>query len=80
MPDQYLTLADIASRVGSTAGALRQFHKRSTANREAGKPGPRDLPPEDIRLGLTPGWRDDTVAQWLDAHADTPKSDPMEAD
>ena len=65
MPDQHLTLAEIAEAAGITPAAARQLHKRSTANRAAGKPGKRDLPPEDIRLGNTPGWRASTAAAWL---------------
>lgn len=60
-----MTLADIAGRLGITPAAARQLHKRSAANRAAGKKGPRDLPPEDIRLGATPGWAMRTVAVWL---------------
>lgn len=67
MPDQYLTLADIAERAGMTVGAARQAHKRATANRAAGKPLAGDLPAEDIRLGLTPGWRAERVADWIAA-------------
>lgn len=62
---QYLTLADIAERTGIAAESMRTYHKRATQNREAGNPRPGDLPPEDIRLGRTPGWAESTVAAWL---------------
>lgn len=65
MTEQYLTLADIAEAAGISTAAARQAHKRATANRAKGKPSPGDLPPEDIRLGLTPGWRTTPIAEWL---------------
>lgn len=70
MPDHFLTLAEIAERAGLTVGATRQAHKRATANRAAGAPATGDLPPEDIRLGLTPGWRAEHVADWIAARRD----------
>lgn len=66
MIDRYLTLADIAEAAGITVPAARQAHKRAAANRAAGKPSPVDLPVEDVRLGLTPGWKPATVAAWID--------------
>lgn len=65
MTDHYLTLADIAAAAGITVAAARQLHKRSVVNRAAGKPSKHDLPPEDIRLGLTPGWSKTNVTEWL---------------
>ena len=65
MTEQFLTLADIAAAAGITPAAARQAHKRATANRTNGKPSPGDLPPEDIRLGNTPGWRTTPIAEWL---------------
>lgn len=65
MAEVYLTLADIAGRVGFTAGAIRQLHKRSMANRDAGTPSRVDMPAEDIRLGVTPGWAEATIAPWI---------------
>lgn len=73
MPDQYLTLSDIAYRVGLTVGAIRQVHKRSMANRESGVGSVRDdMPPEDIRLGPTPGWADATIAPWIESRITPP--------
>lgn len=65
MTDRYLTLAEIAAAAGITTAAARQLHKRSTANRAKGKPSPGDLPAENIRLGITPGWRTTPIAEWL---------------
>lgn len=61
----YLTLADIADRAGIALDSARTYHKRATSNRAAGNPRPGDLPPEDIRLGITPGWAPETIDRWL---------------
>lgn len=62
---EYLDLAGIAERAGLTASSVKTYHKRATANRVAGDPRPGDLPPEDIRLGRTPGWSSATIDAWL---------------
>lgn len=65
MPTEYITLADIAEQAGVTLGSIRTYHKRASTNRAAGNPRPGDLPPEDIRLGATPGWSTTTIDNWL---------------
>lgn len=64
-PTQYLTLAEIAQLAGIELQSIRTYHKRATQNRANGDPRPGDLPPEDIRLGQTPGWTTATITRWL---------------
>ena len=66
MPEQYIDLAAIAERAGIGRDSIKTYHKRATANRAAGNPRPGDLPPEDIRLGRTPGWKPRTIEKWLE--------------
>jgi predicted DNA-binding transcriptional regulator AlpA len=61
----YLSLTEVAVLAGITTPSMRTYHKRASANREAGNPRPGDLPPEDIRLGKTPGWKPSTITRWL---------------
>lgn len=65
-PVEYLDLAAIADLAGIGRESIKTYHKRASANRAAGNPRPGDLPPEDIRLGRTPGWKRSTIEKWLD--------------
>lgn len=65
----YLTLKDIAARTGRTPAAIRQLHKRSTANRAADAPSPADLPAPTIRIAGTPAWEPDALADWFTSNA-----------
>jgi len=64
MPKEYLDLRAIAERIGIGHDSARTYHKRATANREAGNPRPGDLPEPDIRLGGIPGWAAETIDTW----------------
>lgn len=65
MATEYLDLKAIADLAGVDRKSLQTYHKRATANRAVGDPRPGDLPPEDIRLGQTPGWERETIEHWL---------------
>ena len=64
-PIEYIDLTTIAEMAGVGRDSIKTYHKRATANRAAGNPRPGDLPPEDIRLGRTPGWKRSTIEKWL---------------
>lgn len=66
MSGTLLTLTDIATRAGRTPAAIRQLHKRSTANRAADTPSPADLPAPDHRIAGIPVWEPATIKPWLD--------------
>lgn len=72
-PPEYLDLRDVAERAGITPESARTYHKRASSNRAVGRSRPGDLPPEDIRLGRTPGWAPATITAWLDSR---PRSRP----
>lgn len=64
-PVRYLTLAEAAEAAGIEYESMRTYRKRSERNRASGDPRPGDLPPEDITLGRTPGWAEQTITDWL---------------
>jgi hypothetical protein len=68
----YLTLAMIAARASITPDSARTYHKRATANRDAGDPRPGDLPAPDVRLGTVPAWEESTISAWLTARPRKP--------
>lgn len=68
----YLTLALIAARASITPDSARTYHKRATANREAGNVRPGDLPAPDLTLGTVPAWTEETISAWLAARPRKP--------
>lgn len=74
MATEYLDLKAIAALAGIDRKSLQTYHKRATANRAADNPRPGDLPPEDIRLGQTPGWQRDTIDNWLATRPRRPRA------
>jgi len=49
MPDRFLSYSEVAERLGVTTGAL------ASAN----------LPPPDVLVGSTRGWRPETIEAWI---------------
>jgi hypothetical protein len=60
----YLTLAQIADRMGWKLKTARTLHHRASRRRAAGKARPGDLPKEDWRFGRTPVWLEKTIDDW----------------
>ena len=70
MTNHYLDLHDIAQLAGITDASARQYHKRATANRQAGDLRPGDMPAPDVVVGsrkqaMKPGWTEEAIMQWL---------------
>lgn len=61
---QYLTLDQIAERVGWNIKTARTMQYRANSRRAAGQSRPGDLPAPDHRYGRTPVWLVDTIDAW----------------
>jgi len=64
MAEDYLTLAQLAERVGWSLPTARTLHYRANRRRAAGDVRPGDLPAPDRRFGRTPVWLPQTIDQW----------------
>ncbi|TDH47941.1 hypothetical protein E2F47_25865 [Mycobacterium eburneum] len=61
---KYLTLQDIAERLGWSINTARTMQHRANSRRAAGKSRPGDLPPPDHRFARTPVWLVETIEAW----------------
>lgn len=59
--EDYLTLEQVAVRLGWSLKTARTMHYRANRRRAAGEPRPGDLPEPDHRFGRTPVWLEDTI-------------------
>jgi len=60
----YLTLQQVAERMGWTLKTARTMQHRANRNRSRDQARPGDLPPPDHRFGRTPVWRTSTIERW----------------
>lgn len=61
---KYLTLSDIAERIGVGVESIRVYHQRANKHRKEGAPRPGDLPEPDAVFGRSPVWREATIRRW----------------
>lgn len=64
---KYLTLSDIAGRIGVGVESIRVYHQRANKHRKDGDPRPGDLPEPDAVFGRSPVWREATIRRWESA-------------
>ncbi|QPO17175.1 helix-turn-helix DNA binding protein [Gordonia phage Lilbeanie] len=66
MTEQLYDLHAIAAAAGISYNGVAKAFARSKARHEAGTAGPRDLPLPEYQLGQSPGWRAETILEWVD--------------
>lgn len=64
MPDDLLTLAEIAPIIGVAESSIRTYHDRAERNRREENPRPNDMPAPDYRFERTPVWKRATINAW----------------
>ena len=62
--EEYLTLEQLAARIGWSIKTARTMHYRANRRRAAGEPRLGDLPEPDHRFGRTPVWLLATIEDW----------------
>lgn len=69
MTDQseLLGLADIAERLGLSPASVRTYHTDANRRRRLNQTLPQDMPPPDVVIGRTPGWKASTIETWQEA-------------
>lgn len=63
----FLTIADIAERIGVGETSLRTYHQRAAANRRAGMIKQGDLPEPARYFGRSPVWSVEQIERWIAA-------------
>ncbi len=62
---KFLTMQDIADRIGIGYRSLRNYHQVAERRRRDDASRPGDMPPPDEVFGRTPVWREATVERWI---------------
>jgi hypothetical protein len=58
--------AELAEMLDTTVPTVRTYLAKARKHRRDGTPRPGDLPEPDTTVGLSPVWRPQTIARWLE--------------
>jgi hypothetical protein len=73
MPDDLLTLDEVADLIGVAPRSIRVYHQRASNRRRAGKATDTDMPAPESQFGRTPVWSRAAITAWDAAREKRPE-------